>query len=473
MKTDLIIIGAGPGGYRAAEYAAKNGLQVVIAEVAEVGGTCLNCGCIPTKTLCHHAELIDSLRQTESNGLKNLQFEVDFPAIAARKQQVVNQLRTGMEALLSQPGITLARGEAQFKDDHTVIIGEEEYTAENIIIATGSEAALPPFLKQTDSSLHSRAELAYPLPFTLHSSLLTSTELLNIDHIPERLCIVGAGVIGMEFASAFSSFGSQVTVIEFLKECLPPMDGDLAKRLRKTLEKRGVEFYMQTAVKQIDGHTVIFERKGKEQTIEADTILIATGRRPRTEGLNLAAAGIECTPKGAIPVDENFRVIRKSPSSGGFRGSQSIYAIGDVNGLQMLAHAATFQGFHAVNNILGKSDDIDFTAMPAAVFTNPEVAGVGPTEEQLKASSDGNYICKKAYYRANGKALAMDATDGLVKLLAHADGRVAACHAMGAHAADIVQEATALIHCRATLSDLAETIHIHPTLAEILHDAAF
>ena len=430
---------------------------MVIAEAAEVGGTCLNCGCIPTKTLCHHAELIDSLRQTESNGLKNLQFEVDFPAIAARKQQVVNQLRTGVETLLSQPGITLVRGKAQFKDDHTVIIGEEEYTAENIIIATGSEAALPPFLTS--------------LPLG-GSGVGFSTELLNIDHIPERLCIVGAGVIGMEFASAFSSFGSQVTVIEYLKECLPPMDGDLAKRLRKTLEKRGVEFYMQSAVKQIDGHTVIFERKGKEQTIEADTILIATGRRPRTEGLNLAAAGIECTPKGAIPVDENFRVIRKSPSSGGFRGSPPIYAIGDVNGLQMLAHAATFQGFHAVNNILGKSDDIDFTAMPAAVFTNPEVAGVGPTEEQLKASSDGNYICKKAYYRANGKALAMDATDGLVKLLAHADGRIVACHVMGAHAADIVQEATALIHCRATLSDLAETIHIHPTLAEILHDAA-
>lgn len=458
MKTDLIIIGAGPGGYRAAEYAAKNGLQVVIAEAAEVGGTCLNCGCIPTKTLCHHAELIDSLRQTESNGLKNLQFEVDFPAIAARKQQVVNQLRTGVETLLSQPDITLVRGKAQFKDDHTVIIGEEEYTAENIIIATGSEAALPPFLTS--------------LPMG-GSGVGFSTELLNIDHIPERLCIVGAGVIGMEFASAFSSFGSQVTVIEYLKECLPPMDGDLAKRLRKTLEKRCVEFYMQSAVKQIDGHTVIFERKGKEQTIEADTILIATGRRPRTEGLNLAAAGIECTPKGAIPVDENFRVIRKSPSSGGFRGSQPIYAIGDVNGLQMLAHAATFQGFRAVNNILGKGDDIDFTAMPAAVFTNPEVAGVGPTEEQLKASSNGNYICKKAYYRANGKALAMDATDGLVKLLAHADGRIVACHAMGAHAADIVQEATALIHCRATLSDLAETIHIHPTLAEILHDAAF
>lgn len=451
MKTDLIIIGAGPGGYRAAEYAAKNGLQVVIAEAEEVGGTCLNCGCIPTKTFCHHAELIDNLQKTESNGLKGLQFDVDFPAIVARKQQVVNQLRAGIETLLSQPGISLVRGKARFKDDHTVIIGEGEYTATNIIIATGSVPSLPPFISP--------------------SSILTSTELLNIDHVPRRLCIVGAGVIGMEFASAFSSFGSQVTVIEFLKECLPPMDSDLAKRLRKTLEKRGVDFFMQSTVKGINGNAVIFERKGKELTIEADAILIATGRRPRTEGLNLAAIGIELTPKGAIPVDKNFRVIRKSPSLGGFKGSPSIYAIGDVNGLQMLAHAATFQGFRAVNNILGKADNIDFTVMPSAVFTHPELAGVGPTEDQLKLSTDGNYICKKSYYRANGKALAMDSTDGMVKLLADADGRIVACHVMGAHAADIVQEVTALIHCRATLNDLAETIHIHPTLTEVLHDA--
>ena len=456
MKTDLIIIGAGPGGYRAAEYAAKNGLQVVIAEAEEVGGTCLNCGCIPTKTFCHHAALIDELRDTESTGLKNLNFEVDFPAIATRKQQVVEQLRTGVETLLSQPGITLIRGKAQFKDDHTVIIGEEEYTAPNIIIATGSEAALPPFLTS--------------LPLG-GSGVGFSTDLLNIDHVPEHLCIIGAGVIGMEFASAFSSFGSRVTVIEFLKECLPPMDSDLAKRLRKTLEKLGVEFFMQSAVKQIDGHTVIFERKGKEQTIEADTILIATGRHPRTEGLNLAAAGIECTPKGAIPVDENFRVIRSSlPPTGGTVGG--LYAIGDVNGLQMLAHAATFQGIRAVHDILGKKDNIDFTAMPAAVFTNPEMAGVGPTEDQLKEQTDGNYICRKAYYRANGKALAMDATDGLLKLLADADGKIVACHVLGAHAADIVQEVTALINSQATLDNLADIIHIHPTLSEILHEAA-
>ena len=459
MKTDLIIIGAGPGGYRAAEYAAKNGLQVVVAEVEEVGGTCLNCGCIPTKTFCHHAEIIDNLHRTETNGLKNLQFEVDFPAIVARKQQVVEQLRAGVETLLSQPGITLVRGKAQFKDDHTIIIGEEEYTAPNIIIATGSESALPPFISPSPNTQH-------PSPF------LTSTDLLNIDHVPEHLCIIGAGVIGMEFASAFSSFGSRVTVIEFLKECLPPMDSDLAKRLRKTLEKRGVEFFMQSAVKQIDGHTVIFERKGKEQTVEADTILIATGRRPRTEGLDLAAAGIECTPKGAILVDENYRVISKSPSSGGFRGSPSLYAIGDVNGLQMLAHAATFQGIRAVNDILGKKDDIDFTAMPAAVFTNPEMAGVGPTEDQLKEQTDDNYICRKAYYRANGKALAMDVTDGLLKLLADADGKIVACHVLGAHAADIVQEVTALINSRATIDNLADIIHIHPTLSEILHEAS-
>ncbi len=457
MKTDLIIIGAGPGGYRAAEYAAKNGLQVVVAEAEEVGGTCLNCGCIPTKTFCHHAEIIDNLQRAETNGLKNLQFEVDFPAIVARKQQVVEQLRTGVETLLSQPGITLVRGKAQFKDNHTVSIGEEEYTAPNIIIATGSEAALPPFISPSPNTQH-------PSPF------LTSTDLLNIDHVPEHLCIIGAGVIGIEFASAFSSFGSRVTVIEFLKECLPPMDSDLAKRLRKTMEKRGVEFFMQSAVKQIDGHTVIFERKGKEQTVEADTILIATGRRPRTEGLNLAAAGIERSPKGAIPVDEKFRVKPLSPNTQ--HPTSNLYAIGDVNGLQMLAHAATFQGIRAVNDILGKKDDIDFTAMPAAVFTNPEMAGVGPTEDQLKEQTDGNYICRKAYYRANGKALAMDATDGLLKLLADADGKIVACHVLGAHAADIVHEVTALIHSQATLDNLADIIHIHPTLSEILHEAA-
>ena len=468
MNTDLIIIGAGPGGYRAAEYAARNGLQVVIAEGEEVGGTCLNCGCIPTKTFCHHAEIIDTLKDAASSGLKSLNFEVDFPAIAARKQQVVEQLRGGIETLLSHSGITLVRGKARFKDDHTVIIGEEEYTAPNIIIATGSEAAIPPFLKTAHSA-----------PLTPHPSILTSTELLNMDHVPERLCIVGAGVIGMEFAAAFSSFGSKVTMIEFLKECLPPMDSDLAKRLRKILEKRGVAFFMQSAVKSVDGNTVVFERKGKEQSVEADTILIATGRRPRTEGLRLEAAGIGLTPKGAIPVDPHtFRVL--SPTKAADNSSlftlhsslSKIYAIGDVNGLQMLAHAATFQGIHAVNDILGKKDDIDFTAMPAAVFTNPELAGVGPTEDQLKEQTAGHYICRKAYYRANGKALAMNATDGLVKLLADADGRIVACHALGAHAADIVQEVTALIHSKATLRQMADIIHIHPTLGEILHEAA-
>ena len=457
-KTDLIIIGAGPGGYRAAEYAAKNGLQVVIAEVSELGGTCLNCGCIPTKTFCHHAELIDRLRDPESTGLKNLNFEIDFPAIVARKQQVVEQLRSGIETLLSQPGISLVRGKAQFKDEHTVIIGEEEYTAANIIIATGSVPALPPFLSPSNKDQNL-------------SRVLTSTELLNIDHIPEHLCIVGAGVIGMEFATAFSSFGSKVTVIEFLKECLPPMDSDLAKRLRKVLEKRGVDFFMQSTVKGINGNSVLFERKGKEQSIEADAILIATGRRPRTEGINLAVTGIELTPKGAIPVNpDTFRV--KPPTPNTQHPTPSIYAIGDVNGIQMLAHAATFQGIHAVNDILGKKDTIDFTSIPAAVFTNPELAGVGPTEDKLKEMTDGNYLCRKAYYRANGKALAMNATDGLVKLLADAEGKIVACHVLGAHAADIVQEATALIHSKATLNNLAEIIHIHPTLSEILHEAA-
>ena len=268
ITTDLIIIGSGPGGYRAADYAAKKGLQVIVVEAAHGGGTCLNCGCIPTKSLCHDAELAD------------LGLPVDFAAIMQRKQQVVEQLRSGVETLLSQPHVTLVRGKAAFKNANTIVVNEEEYQAKDIIIATGSHAIMPSSIE----GLH-------------QAHVMTSTELLDIDHVPQRLCIVGAGVIGMEFASVFNSFGSEVVVIEFMKECLPNMDGDIAKRLRKCLEKRGIKFYLQSGVKKIDEKQVVFECKGKENSIEADTVLIATGRGANTEGQNLDAVGINYSRK--------------------------------------------------------------------------------------------------------------------------------------------------------------------------------
>lgn len=420
-NTDLIIIGAGPGGYKAAVYAAKKGLKVTVFEDANVGGTCLNVGCIPTKTYVHSATFGEAIE---------------------RQEQVVGALRGGVETLLSHPNITLIREKGVFSDAQTV----NGITAKHIIIATGSSAKV------------------LPIPGADSPKVVTSTELLALKELPKRLCIIGAGVIGMEFASVFQRFGSEVTVVEYLKECLPMLDSDIAKRLRKLMEKRGIAFYMGAGVKSIDGSSVLFEQKGKEVSVEADYVLMATGRKPNTEGLNLEAAGISLAPNGTIPVDEHFRSINGQWSM----VNGQCYAIGDVNGRQMLAHAAEMQGIHVVNRILGIEDNIRFDIMPAAIFTNPEAALVGPPEDQLKEAGTP-FECHKAFYRANGKALAMNETEGMVKLCCEpGEGKLLSAHIFGAHAADLVQEVTAYITLGATLRQLRETVHIHPTLSEVL-----
>jgi len=435
IQTDLIVIGAGPGGYRAAEYAAKQGLKVIVFEGSEAGGTCLNVGCIPTKTYVH-SRTFDEARE--------------------RMSQVVPQLRQGVEAILSHPNITLVRGHASFLDACSVccdsVATGGEFTAQHIIIATGSETKWLP-IKGCDDP-----------------RVVDSTGLLQLEALPKRLAIIGAGVIGMEFASVFHRFGSEVTVIEFLKECLPALDADIAKRLRKYLEKQGVTFKMKTAVEDV-------------ADIDADVVLMATGRRPRTAGLNLEVLGVTLTPQGAIPVDDNFQIVNGKSSN------SKCYAIGDVNGRQMLAHAAEMQAIRAVNHILGKQDHIRFDIMPAAIFTEPEAACVGPTEDQLKAQGIA-YECRKAFWRANGKALTMGAMEGMLKLFtspspseggeagccsASSDrpaGLLLGCHAYGAHSADIVQEVSALMCRDTTVAQLRDMVHIHPTLSEILRSAA-
>ena len=401
-KVDLIIIGAGPGGYRAAEYAAKKGLKVVIFEGSEVGGTCLNVGCIPTKTYVH-SSTFDEARE--------------------RMAAVVAQLRQGVEGILSLPNITLVREKGVFTDAHTI----GDYTADNIIIATGSETKWLP-IKGCDDP-----------------RVVDSTGLLQLETLPKRLAIIGAGVIGMEFASVFNRFGSEVTVIEYLKECLPALDSDIAKRLRKYLEKQGITFKMKTAVENI-------------ADIDADVILMATGRKPRVQA-DFANAGIEYDERKGVTVDENFKTT-----------VNGIYAIGDVNGRQMLAHAAEMQAIRAVNHIIGKKDAIDFSIMPAAIFTQPEAACVGPTEDQFKEQGIA-YECKKSFWRANGKALAMNETEGMLKLFVAPDGLILGCHAYGAHSADIVQEVSVLMCKHTTIAELADMVHIHPTLSEILKNA--
>ena len=438
-SSDLIIIGAGPGGYRAAEYAAKQGLKVTIFEGSDVGGTCLNVGCIPTKTYVHSKT---------------------FEEARERMAQVVPQLRAGVEGILSHPNITLIRENAHFENltEGTVPVvriqaGGELYEADNIIIATGSETKWLPIKGKDDPRV------------------VDSTGLLQLDTLPKRLAIIGAGVIGMEFASVFHRFGSEVTVIEYLKECLPALDSDIAKRLRKYLEKQGITFKMKTAVEDI-------------ADLDADVILMATGRKPRTEGLNLEALGITLAPNGAISVDDDFEVITKfKVQSSKFK----VFAIGDVNGRQMLAHAAEAQAICVVNQIVNqKSVNRKFLdIMPAAIFTTPEAACVGPTEDQLKEQGIP-YVCKKSFWRANGKALAMNATEGMLKLFVSPpesggvpegrgglkNGLILGCHAYGAHAADIVQEVSVLMCKHTTIDELADMVHIHPTLSEILKNAA-
>ena len=407
-QTDLIVIGAGPGGYRAAEYAAKQGLKVTIFEASEVGGTCLNRGCIPTKTYVHAAS---------------------FAEARERMAQIVPQLRSGVESILAHPNITLVRSRVEFADAHTVsTVGCDSVAASNIIIATGSTTKL------------------LPLPDINDPRVVDSTGLLAVDTLPKKLCIIGAGVIGMEFASVFNRFGSEVTVIEYLKECLPALDADCAKRLRKLLEKRGISFKMKTAVQSL-------------ADIDADLILMATGRKPCVQP-DFANVGFEYNERTGITVDDNFETTVKG-----------IYAIGDVNGRQMLAHAAEMQAVRAVNHILGKPDGIRFDVMPAAIFTEPEAACVGPSEDQLKAAGIP-YTCRKSFWRSNGKAMAMNETEGMLKLFVGAgDGRLLGCHAYGAHAADIIQEVSVLICRETTLGQLRDMVHIHPTLSEVLSAA--
>lgn len=417
ISTDLIIIGAGPGGYRAAELAAKHGLKTVVFEDDHVGGTCLNRGCIPTKTYVHSAT---------------------FAEAVARQPQVVGQLRSGVESILAHPDITLVRQRAVFVDSHSVEANGERYAAPHIIVATGSETKWLP-IEGVDSD----------------PRVVDSTGLLALTELPKRLCIIGAGVIGMEFASIFNRFGSEVTVIEYLKECLPALDSDIAKRLRKLLERRGITFKMKTAVQSLTD-------------IDADVILMATGRKPRIQS-DFANAGFEYDERMGIKVDEHFETTVKG-----------IYAIGDVNGRQMLAHAAEAQARIVIDRILHAADASaesslslsSLSVIPAAIFTNPEAACVGLSEDQLKAQGMA-YECRKAFYRANGKALTMNETEGMLKLISKPSaGRILGCHVFGAHAADIVQEVSVLMCMNATVAQLRNMVHIHPTVSEVLLSAA-
>ena len=441
---DIIIIGAGPGGYETAAVAAAHGLTVAIVERDQLGGTCLNRGCIPTKALCRNAEVVNLVKEASQWGISTGDIAIDYATAFARKNEVVTQLRDGVAMLMGQPGITVINGEATFKDAHTIIVGDETYEGKNIIIATGSAPR--------------------GLPITGADLCMTSDDVLNMDTLPKSMCIVGGGVIGMEFAAIFQSFGVEVTVVEYCKEILPPFDKDIAKRLKTVLSKRGIKIITQAAVKAVSRGddrllTVTYDAKGKEQTVVAERVLMSVGRQPVLPA-GLDAAGIAVGRRG-IEVDEHMRT-----------SADGVYAIGDVNGLCMLAHAASAQGEVALAHIMGEPSNVKLDIVPSAVFTVPELSMVGLTEEQC-AERGMNVVVKKSFFRSNGKAVSMGETDGLIKMIVDADTqKIVGCHICGAHAADLIQEVVMAMNAGATVQCLAASIHGHPTLTEVVMAAA-
>ena len=445
----LMIIGAGPGGYETALLAAKRGVEVTLIESGYVGGTCLNEGCIPTKTFCKNAEVLDELKHAEEFGVTGLSYDFDFKAVTSRKDNVVQQLRAGVEGLLGHKLITMVRGKAVFKDSHTVLVDSQEYTADYIIIATGSVSA------------------SLPVPGADLPGILTSREILDIQEIPGSLCVIGGGVIGLEFASIFRCFGCEVTVLEYCKDILPRFDTDLAKRLKQSLVKRGINIETQAQVTSIISnecekslYQINYLKKGKEESVCAEKVLMAVGRKANIASLNLDDIGLEYSARGIMADDRTMQT-----------NIPHIYAVGDINGKMMLAHAATFQGIVALDHIMGIHDEIDLSVMPAAVFTSPEAASVGMTEDECK--DKGIPVkCLKSFFRANGKAVTMGETDGFCKVVVSTDtGNILGCHLFGPHASDIIQEACAMISRKATLEQFQSVIHTHPTLTEVLQSA--
>lgn len=432
---DYIIIGAGPGGMDTAIEAHKQGHNVLLIEKDLIGGTCLNKGCIPTKAL-----LASARRAIEIAGLpEGFKLEgsvvVDPLAIARHKDRIVDTLREGATFSLSK--VNVVKGEAVLKDSHTVIVDGQDYSGKKIIIATGSQPA------------------RLNIPGAEHA--LTSDDVLLRDNmwqdVAGPLVIIGGGVIGIEFATILNALfpGRELTVIEYFKEILPPFDKEIAKRLRMSLTKKGVKFITGAAVKEITPEQVIYEKNGKTDSVEASQVLMATGRRP-VFPQGLEKAGVEYTAKG-IKVDDNFCTT-----------APGIYAIGDTNGLCMLAHAATAQG----KKVLGMP--VDCTLIPSAVFSIPECAMVGLTEDQCKEQGL-DYSVKKAFFRANGKAVCMDETDGLVKIIVDAGGHILGAHIMGPHASDLIAEPVLAMANSLTVDDIKKAVHSHPTLNEIIISA--
>ncbi len=445
-ESDIVVIGGGPGGYVAAIHAAQKGAKVALIEKDTLGGTCLNRGCIPTKALVRSAEVFTYASRADDYGIEVQGVKADLSRIMARKRGVVDRLVRGVEQLMKANKITVCRGTGRILSPYMVKVDDTEIPTKRIIIATGSESSLP----QIDG---------LDLP-----GVLTTDEILELEKLPDSLVVVGGSHVGVEFASIFSALGSKVTILKRRPLRLEPVDEEVGLRFAQTLTRQGIEVIIGAAVSCLEetdkGVRVCWETAEGEQVVEGEMVLMATGRRPYTDGVGLSDVGVN-TEKGAIKVNEHMET-----SVGG------IYAIGDVLGRHMVAHVASYEGEIAVQNALGLRRKAEYRAVPTCVYTFPPVAGVGMTEKDAKDAGIPHKVSKFPFL-ACGRAVAMGETTGIVKMICHGEsGKVLGLHIMGPHADDLIAEGTLAVQAGATATDVAHTLHAHPTLPEATMEAA-
>lgn len=448
MKYDVAVLGAGPGGYETAIRCAKYGLRTALIEAADLGGTCLNRGCIPTKALLHGAELFAEVRGAAASGVNVPAPEFDFAAMAKRKDMIVQRLRGGVAFLEKSYGVDVIQGFGVLKGSHEIEVNGDVVEAEHIVLATGSTPSLP------------------PIPGADSEGVVTSDEILAMTQVPGSIVIVGGGVIGLEFATLFSSLGVPTTIIEMLPVLLPDMDREIVRALEKRLKRNGVNIVTNARVLEITRQDEMLsvrymDAAETEHTACAQMCSICAGRKPSTSNIGLEQAGVACDARGFVLVDEQMRT-----------NVPHIYAIGDITGKIQLAHVATAQGFVAAANCAGREERMDYTAIPSCIYSVPEIASIGRSAKALEA--DG-VAFKTGEFRAmaNGRAMTLGETDGIVKIFsAVEDGRILGAQIAAPHASDMIAEIGVVMHFGGTAHDLGQVVHPHPSLSEMIAEAA-
>ena len=446
MKYDVAIIGGGPAGYTAAEKAAKGGLSTVLFEKNALGGVCLNEGCVPTKTLLYSAKTYDQIKHASKYAVSAENPSFDYPKIIARKNKVVKKLTAGIRMKMKESGVEVIAGEAMIQgktDEGNILIqcAEQVYEAKNLLVCTGSESVIP------------------PIPGVNETEYWTSREALQSKELPASLIIIGGGVIGMEFASFFNSMGTEVQVVEMLDKILGPMDKELSDMLQAEYTKRGIKFYLGHKVTGIHGQEVTVEKDGESFTLHGEKVLLSVGRRPVTKGFGLETLALEPYRNG-IKVNEYMQT-----------SLPNVYACGDITAFSLLAHTAVSEAEVAINHILGKARAMSYKAIPGVVYTNPEIAGVGKTEEELQASGTP-YQVKKIPMAFSGRFVAENEMgNGVCKLILAEDGTLIGAHLLGNPASELIVIAGIAIEKGMKAEELTSFVFPHPTVGEILKEA--